>query len=69
MATIVDTAMGTFGTIFDIGHALGPILAGLLLAHLNYQHSFLIIATILVLASFVFDFSVQEKTPVSVKEV
>jgi MFS transporter, DHA1 family, multidrug resistance protein len=54
-------AMGTFGTIFDIGHASGPILAGLLLAHLNYQHSFLIIATILVLASFVFNFSVQEK--------
>ena len=62
-------AMGVFGTIFDIGHASGPILAGLLLAYLNYQHSFLIIASILVLASFVFNFSVQEKTPVFVKEV
>ncbi|HHT9124603.1 MAG TPA: MFS transporter [Candidatus Brocadiia bacterium] len=54
-------AMGTFGTIFDIGHASGPILAGLLLAHLSYQHSFIIIASILVLASFVFIFTVHEE--------
>jgi MFS transporter, DHA1 family, multidrug resistance protein len=54
-------AMGTFGTIFDVGHAAGPVLAGLLLAHLNYQNSFLIIASILVFASFVFNISVQEK--------
>ena len=53
-------AMGTFGSIFDIGHASGPILAGLLLAHLSYQYAFLIIATILVLASFVFVLTVHE---------
>jgi len=54
-------AMGTFGTISDIGHASGPILAGLLLGHLSYQLSFLIIAGILILASFVFNLSVREE--------
>lgn len=54
-------AMGTFGTIFDIGHASGPILAGLLLARFSYQYSFLIIAILLILASFVFILSVPEK--------
>ncbi|MGR3310755.1 MAG: MFS transporter [Candidatus Brocadiales bacterium] len=54
-------AMGTFGTIFDVGHAAGPILTGLLLAHLSYQYSFLIIASILVLASFVFVLTIHEE--------
>lgn len=54
-------AMGTFGSIFDIGHASGPILAGLLLAHLSYQYSFLIIAIILIFASFVFLLTVREE--------
>jgi DHA1 family multidrug resistance protein-like MFS transporter len=40
------TAMGAFGTIFDIGHASGPILAGYLLLHFNYLTSFWIIAAI-----------------------
>ncbi|MBV6467474.1 MAG: MFS transporter [Candidatus Brocadia sp.] len=53
-------AMGTFGSIFDIGHASGPILAGLLLAHLSYQYSFLIIAIILIFASFIFILTVRE---------
>ncbi len=53
-------AMGTFGSIFDIGHASGPILAGLLLAHLSYLRSFSIIAIILILASFVFLVTVYE---------
>ncbi len=54
-------AMGTFGSIFDIGHASGPILAGLLLAHLSYRYSFLIIAVILILASFIFILTVYER--------
>lgn len=53
-------AMGTFGSIFDIGHASGPILAGLLLAHLSYQYSFLIIAIILLFTSFVFLLTIRE---------
>ncbi len=61
-------AMGTFGSIFDIGHASGPILTGLLLAHLSYQYSFLIIATILILASFIFILTVREGKVVVFKQ-
>ena len=42
------TAMGTFGTIFDVGHAAGPIVAGLLLARLDYLQSFWIIGSVLI---------------------
>ena len=38
------TAMGTFGTIFDVGHAAGPIIAGLLLARMDYLPAFWILA-------------------------
>ncbi len=40
------TAMGAFGTIFDLGHAAGPILAGYLLINLSYLQSFWIIAAL-----------------------
>jgi predicted MFS family arabinose efflux permease len=55
-----DAAMGTFGTIFDIGHASGPILAGLLLARFNYLTSFLIMGAILIAAIPVFVLGVDE---------
>jgi MFS family permease len=54
------TAMGTFGTIFDIGHASGPILAGLLIARYDYLLSFWIMSGILLLAIPVFVFGVKE---------
>ena len=41
------TAMGTFGTIFDVGHAAGPIVAGLLLARMDYLPSFWIMGAVL----------------------
>ena len=44
------TAMGTFGTIFDIGHAAGPIVAGFLLVSHSYLFSFWSMAAILILA-------------------
>jgi MFS family permease len=44
------TAMGTFGTIFDVGHASGPILAGVLIARFGYQPAFVALAALLVLA-------------------
>ena len=53
------TAMGTFGTIFDIGHASGPILAGLLLARYDYFSSFLVISSALILAVPLFGFGVR----------
>lgn len=48
------TAMGTFGTIFDIGHASGPILAGFLIAQVDFFYAFLVMAGILVLSVPVF---------------
>jgi len=53
------TAMGTFGTIFDIGHAAGPILAGFLLASHSYLFSFWAMGAILLLAAPVFVLTVQ----------
>ena len=44
------TAMGTFGTIFDVGHASGPIVAGVLIARFSYGTAFLAVAALLVLA-------------------
>jgi MFS family permease len=44
------TAMGTFGTIFDVGHASGPILAGVLIARAGYGAAFLALAALLVLS-------------------
>ena len=46
--------MGMQGTIMDIGHASGPLLAGVLIAHLSYQAAFGIIAGIQVVAAGVF---------------
>lgn len=48
------TAMGTFGTIFDVGHASGPILAGILIAHFDYLTSFIALACLIALAVPVF---------------
>ena len=53
------TAMGTFGTIFDIGHASGPILAGFLIARYNYLYAFWFMAALLVLAVPVFVMNVK----------
>ncbi len=53
------TAMGAFGTIFDIGHALGPILAGYLLLGFNYTQSFWIIAALSLASVPVFLWQVQ----------
>ena len=44
------TAMGTFGTIFDIGHAAGPVLAGFLIARFDYLYSFWIMSLLLLIS-------------------
>ncbi len=54
------TAMGTFGTIFDIGHASGPILAGFLIAQYDYFYAFWIMSAILIAAIPVFVFGVKK---------
>ncbi|MBM4284964.1 MAG: MFS transporter [Deltaproteobacteria bacterium] len=53
-------AMGAFGTIFDIGHASGPILAGLLIARFDYFTSFVMMAVLLLIAIPVFVLGVDE---------
>lgn len=50
----LGAAMGMQGTISDIGHASGPVLAGLLIAYFNYQSAFTIIAAIQLLAAIMF---------------
>jgi DHA1 family multidrug resistance protein-like MFS transporter len=50
----LGAGMGMQGTIMDIGHASGPLLAGLLIAHLNYQAAFGVIAGLQVIAAAVF---------------
>ena len=63
------TAMGTFGTIFDIGHAAGPILAGILIARIDYLYSFWIMSGILLAALPVFMFGVNEKSPTAGRDI
>jgi MFS family permease len=54
------TAMGTFGTIFDIGHASGPILAGFLIARFDYLTSFWFMSLLLLFAVPLFVTIVKE---------
>ena len=50
----LGAGMGMQGTIMDIGHATGPLLAGVLIAHMGYQGAFAVIASIQVLAAALF---------------
>lgn len=50
----LGAGMGMQGTISDIGHASGPLLAGVLIAHLSYQGAFAVIATIQLAAAALF---------------
>ena len=64
----LGAAMGAYGTIMDAGHALGPILAGVLIGSLGYQAAFRIIAGILIVGLILFVLAVRgglagRKTP------
>ena len=50
----LGAGMGMQGTIMDIGHASGPLLAGLLIANLSYPTAFAAIAGIQLIAAVVF---------------
>jgi len=54
------TSMGVFGSLWDIGHASGPILTGLLLTNLSYNQTFFIISIILLFATVLFQIKVRE---------
>ena len=47
-------AHGVFGTIYDIGDAGGPLVAGLLVAAVGYTITFQIMAGLAMLAAIVF---------------
>ncbi|WP_243311711.1 MFS transporter [Fundidesulfovibrio agrisoli] len=57
------SAMGAFGTIFDVGHAAGPILSGLLVAWLGYKATFPLMACVLLAAIPLFLARVPEEAP------
>jgi MFS family permease len=48
------TAMGVFGTIYDVGHAAGPILGGILVGGLGYAAAFGVLGGLLLFAVPVF---------------
>jgi MFS family permease len=47
-------AMGAFGSLADIGHGFGPLLAGVLIASLGYAIGFGVVAALLVISTLVF---------------
>lgn len=55
----LGAGMGMQGTISDIGHASGPLLAGVLIAHMSYAGAFAIIAAIQLTAAGLFWITVK----------
>lgn len=63
----LGSAMGAFGTLFDVGHASGPLLAGFLIGlsgEDDFCTSFGLIAGLLVLAALAFRTGVKEVRPI-----
>jgi MFS family permease len=50
----LGAGMGMQGTIMDIGHASGPLLAGMLIARMSYGGAFMVIAGMQLAAAVVF---------------
>jgi len=57
----LGAGMGMQGTIMDIGHASGPLLAGVLIERMNYSSAFAIIAGIQLLAAASFWITMRNK--------
>lgn len=62
VARRLGTGMGVFGTIWDIGEAAGPILAGILIGQIDYAPGFDVIAAIIAVVALVFGTRVQVAT-------
>ena len=54
------TSMGVFGSLWDIGHASGPILTGFLLTNMEYMQAFGVISGILLIVTIPFHLFVKE---------
>ena len=50
----LGAGMGVFGTIWDVGEAAGPILAGILIGHIGYVRAFDVIAAVIAAIAVVF---------------
>jgi MFS family permease len=57
----LGAGMGMQGTIMDIGHASGPLLAGLLISRMNYGSAFMVIASLQLVAAVVFWLAMRKK--------
>ncbi len=57
----LGAGLGMQGTIMDIGHASGPLLAGVLIANMSYTEAFGIIAGIQVVAAAAFWLMMRKK--------
>jgi len=56
----MGSAMGVFGTIWDMGESAGPILAGFFIARMGYGRSFDLIALLMLAAAVVFALAVAD---------
>jgi MFS family permease len=56
----LGAAMGVFGTVFDFGEAMGPIVAGFLIGSLGYAATFDILAAATLAATVILWFVVKE---------
>ena len=61
------TSMGVFGSLWDIGHAAGPITTGFLLSHLGYLPAFGVISAVLLIATVAFQLFVRESRRIGVR--
>jgi DHA1 family multidrug resistance protein-like MFS transporter len=55
------SAMGVFGTIMDVGHSAGPLVAGMLAAYFGYSAAFIGAATVVAVALIVFKRTIASK--------
>lgn len=53
------SAMGVFGSLWDAGHAAGPVIFGFLLVALGYRASWLIMALVMAAALLVFLYGIR----------
>jgi MFS family permease len=56
----IGSAMGVFGTIWDFGEALGPILAGFLIVSVGYSRAFALIGSLIAFTALIFAKSVKD---------
>jgi MFS family permease len=55
----LGAAMGVFGTVFDFGEAMGPIVAGFLIGSVGYAVTFDILAALTLAATVLLMFVVR----------